>query len=186
MSTYPIWQELCADFSDDPSLFRAVLAALESPASYLADNEDRLADRGIDSASEVSPWLAFLDWLEANRLMTELDRRAGADDLEWSLSQLVSVRERPVDLSLLSDSGAHFLKLLPVAEEALNEHGLAIVFLGADWDGYPVAVASVDRVPRITELAAELGESITAAGDLPAERELERAAVTARPWWKLW
>jgi uncharacterized RDD family membrane protein YckC len=151
-----IWQQLCESFSSDPALWAEVRSALTTPQEYLAAFGDRLANRGIESADEVSPWIALVDWLDENDRLVELDWKSSSGDLVDYLSTLPPLATG-VDLSPVAAENVAFGFAVQRANAILARSFRTLLFLDIDSDSYPLALVSAEAAPRIQQLAVAVG-----------------------------
>ena len=155
------WQALCDQLCPgDASLYLEVELSINNPMGYLKKFKDALWDRGIEKASEVTPWLALVDGLTSRAHLTELDWRLQAEELAFELENLAPCKERDVRLFALSESSSSTQVLLDEAVQALRRYSLDLLCLDIDSDCYPLAVVPLDRASEVRRLASLVKQRI--------------------------
>jgi len=174
------WQQLCESFSSDPALWAEVRSALATPQEYLAAFGDRLANRGIESADEVSPWIALVDWLDENDRLVELDWKSSSGDLVDYLSTLPPLATG-VDLSPVAAENVAFGFAVQRANAILARSFRTLLFLDIDSDSYPLALVSAEAAPRIQQLASAVGHVARPLDDRESAESAATATVSRSP-----
>ncbi|MGV2984806.1 hypothetical protein ACNPNP_14000 [Microbacterium sp. AGC85] len=151
------WIRLCGLLDDDAELTASVKQAVDDPDAYYAAHADDLLDRGIESASDIDPWLVIIDGLDEAGALAYLDWKDGGAQLADALAGLPRIFATGIDLDAVGDIEADLPTAVAVANGMLDEHGLTLVYLEEDSDAYPLVAVEADDAEQIVALASALG-----------------------------
>ncbi len=151
------WTRLCALLDDDVELAPSVRLAVDHPADYFATHADELRSRGIESAHDVDPWLVMIDGLDDAGALAYLDRKDSGAQLADALSALPRIVATGADLDPVGDVETDLPIAVAVANEIIDAHGLALVYLEEEPDAYPLVAVAADDAEQIVALASALG-----------------------------
>jgi hypothetical protein len=127
------WARLCRMLDDDPQLVAAVSQAADDPWSVMID--------GLDDAGA----LAYLEPGDTGAQLAD------------ALAGLPRIFATAVDLDSIGDVDSDLTTAVAVANEMLDEHGLALVYLEEEPDAYPLVAVAADDAEEIVALAGRLG-----------------------------
>lgn len=138
--------------------------ALDQPQTYFARFANALAERGIDSASDVTPWLALVDALQRHDALVECDWKTDNHDIAHALKTLAQTHQlhlRTFDaLDHPSDpapTGSH----APAIHNLLSATHMTLAFLDIDSDSYPLVLLPTASLAEAQQLAAQSGQRLT-------------------------
>lgn len=127
------WVRLCGLLDDDPQLVAAVSQAVEDP------------------------WLAMIEALDDAGALAYLEPGDTGAQLADALAGLPRVFAASIDLDSIGDVDADLMTAVAVANEMLDEQGLALVYLEEEPDAYPLVAVAADDAEEIVALAGALG-----------------------------
>ena len=134
---------------------------LRDPASYQAQYEEELAERGIEAALPPQELrdVALIDALLSEELLWEIDWKDDLTEMVPCLNELLTRQQRTEQLTEpgLARSRATGPEALDIMQELLEPVGLALVLLTLDSDSYPLSVVAEDQAEDARRLAQELG-----------------------------
>ncbi len=127
------WARLCRLLDDDPQIVAAVSQAVDEP------------------------WLVMIEGLDDAGALAYLEPGDTGAQLADALAGLPRVFATAVDLDAVGDVDSDLATAVAVANEMLDEHGLALVYLEEEPDAYPLVAVSADDTEEIVALAGRLG-----------------------------
>ena len=143
----------------DARLCRAVEAAVDDPTAYFERAATALAHRVAEPVTDLG-WLVLIDGLERTGRIAELDWKEDPEDIAVALRGMVPRRAWKAIAGL---GGATCPEYLARATRALHGHRLALVWLDANSDSYPIAVVETGDLARVVRLANRAGYRIHSA-----------------------
>lgn len=151
------WARLCDLLDEDPELSVVVLQAVTDPSGYFVDHEQRLVDRGIESADDIDPWLVMIDGLDDSGALAYLDGTDSGLELSDALAGVPRIFRAGVDTEPIADVDGPLERAIVRADEILAPHGLRLLFVAEDSDACPLVAVPSESVSEIIAIAERLG-----------------------------
>ncbi|MCE3297265.1 MAG: hypothetical protein K0R65_2979 [Crocinitomicaceae bacterium] len=136
-----------------------LLESDDHPISFFEKHkETHFHNRGITRAGNVEQTLCFmLDVLGKHEVVYELDWKADSEELNHALRLLSRGRIKDNLFTDQDEKDADGMyELLDMAEELLEEYGLAMITFPLESDSHPIALVPVDQKEKIEMLIDDL------------------------------
>ena len=155
----PLLTTLLGDPGDAKQLAEQLLESDNDPLSFFEKHkENHFFNRGISRPGNVEQTLCFLlDVLSEHHVVYELDWKADSDELNQALRVLSKgkIQENLFTEEDEEDADGMY-ELLDMAEELLEEYGLALVTFPLESDSHPIALVPLEQKEEIESMIDEL------------------------------
>ena len=148
--------------TEDETLKKEVLLAVDKPSEFVNQFRQPLLERGIEEPIDQLPWLALVHGLSHRNLLYELDWKESPEEVVGVALTLLENHGNYQEISSSLNNIEPFIdedieEFLPQLNRKLESFKVQLIWLDIDSDSYPLTIIPLPDLDAAKQLAREAG-----------------------------